>query len=193
MRGQIYTRACRNRVQQGLNLPHSPIFSIFNTTFYGNSHQVTRITHEQLVGKDLPYRKMLALIDFRKLCAHLQKYNRTIHEQQGYGIVTLFKALLLQFMQELSDREMQRFLEENTAAKYFCGFNMEEKTPYFTLLSKVRERIGTPAIRQAIGQSKGLSAKAGLSSPSIYLCRCDPLSEQSPLMERTRSNHPSPV
>ena len=67
------------------------------------------ITQEQLVGKDHPYRKMLAIIDFRKLCVHLQKRNRNIHEQQGYGIFTLFKALLLQFMQALSDTQCKNF------------------------------------------------------------------------------------
>lgn len=31
----------------------------------------------------------------------------------GYGIERLFRCLLLQFMEDLSDREMERYLEEN--------------------------------------------------------------------------------
>ena len=61
-----------------------------------NLNQVTLITQEQLVRKEHPYRKILEIIDFRKLGSPIQKHNKHIQAQQGYGIVTLFKALLLQ-------------------------------------------------------------------------------------------------
>ena len=35
----------------------------------------------------------------------------------GYGVERLFRCLLLQFMEDLSDRELERYLEENLAAK----------------------------------------------------------------------------
>ena len=132
-----------------------------------NPHQVTRITQHQLVGKDHPYRKILAIIDFRKLCAHLQKHNSNIHEHQGYGIITLFKALLLQLMQELSDRAMQKFLEENRAAKYFCGFNMQEKTPHFTLFTKVPEPIGTHGLAKLLAKVRDSLKKQGYISKEL--------------------------
>jgi transposase len=40
---------------------------------------------------------------------------------KGYGINTLFKTLLLQHLEDISDRELERFLQENTAAKWFCN------------------------------------------------------------------------
>lgn len=46
-----------------------------------NPNQVTMITHEQLVRKDYPYRKLLAMIDFRKFCASIQKHNKNIQAQ----------------------------------------------------------------------------------------------------------------
>lgn len=48
-----------------------------------NPNQVTMITHEQLVRKDYPYRKILAIIDFRKLCSPIQKHNKDTQAQQG--------------------------------------------------------------------------------------------------------------
>ena len=75
--------------------------------------------HKRRVRKDHPYRKILDIIDLRKRCIPLQKHNRNPQAQHGYRIVPLFKALLLQFIEELSDRELPRFLEENNAAKYF--------------------------------------------------------------------------
>ena len=108
-----------------------------------HTQQVTMIVHDHLVRSNHPYRKILAMLDFTKLCRSIQRYNKEIEANRGYGIKTLFKCILLQFMENLSDRELERFLQENNAAKYFCGFSLEEKTPHFTLFSKVRERIGT--------------------------------------------------
>ena len=41
---------------------------------------------------------------------------------KGYGVFRLFKCLLLQFMEDISDRELERYLQENNAAKWFYGF-----------------------------------------------------------------------
>ena len=47
----------------------------------------------------------------------------------------------MQHMEDLSDREMERYLQENVAVKYFCGFSLTCKTPDHTLFSKMRYRI----------------------------------------------------
>ncbi|MGV7229105.1 MAG: transposase [Nitrospirales bacterium] len=60
----------------------------------------------------------------------------------GYGVERLFRCLLLQFMEDLSDRDMERYLEENLAAKWFCGFTLSEPTPDYTLFTRVRTPYG---------------------------------------------------
>jgi IS5 family transposase len=61
----------------------------------------------------------------------------------GYNIESGFAALILQWMEDLSDRELERFLQENNAGKYFCGFKLTEKTPDHTYFSILRKKIGT--------------------------------------------------
>ncbi len=46
-------------------------------------------------------------------------------------------------MENLSGRELERYLNENNAAKWFCGFELTEQTPNNTLFVKIRSRIGT--------------------------------------------------
>ena len=46
----------------------------------------------------------------------------------------------------LSDRELETFLQENIAAKWFCGFNIGEKTPDHTVFSRARTRIRTKIV-----------------------------------------------
>ena len=65
------------------------------------------------------------------------------NNHKGFGILRLFKCLLLQFMEYLSDRELERFLKENNAGKWFCEFSLTEASPTHTIFTRARERIGT--------------------------------------------------
>ena len=44
-------------------------------------------------------------------------------------------------MKDLNDRELEKFLQENNAAKWFCGFGIIKRTPNFSVFSKVRALI----------------------------------------------------
>ncbi|QIV94380.1 transposase [Allofrancisella frigidaquae] len=46
-------------------------------------------------------------------------------------------------MEDLSDRELEKYLQENTAAKWFCEFALSEKTPDHSVFCKLRKNIGT--------------------------------------------------
>ena len=60
---------------------------------------------------------------------------------KAFGIVRLFKCLLLQFMEDLSDRELERYLSDSTAAKWFCEFSLTEATPDPTVFTRVKAMI----------------------------------------------------
>jgi len=100
-------------------------------------------TLNQLVAKDHPYRKILRLVDLPRLCEPIASLDNTGRGAKGFGIVTLFGCLLLQFMEDLSDRELERYLQENNAAKFFCGFGLVDRTPDYSVFTKARRRIGT--------------------------------------------------
>jgi len=101
------------------------------------------VSIEQLVSKDHVYRKYCDLINFSVLLGSLDKELSTELGATGYGVRRLFKCLLLQVMEDLSDRELERFLLENTSGKWFCEFNLTDKTPDYSVYSKARKRIGT--------------------------------------------------
>ena len=97
---------------------------------------------DQLVAQDHVYRQFLKIWSFRTANKYLVKLEKE-NPHKGYGLLRLFKCLLLQFLEDHSDRELERFLAENTAAKLFCGFSLTEQTPDHTVFSKVRALIGT--------------------------------------------------
>ncbi len=103
--------------------------------------QVELVTLNQLVPKDHTYRKIEDLYPKEIIEGFLRDLAH-IKGADGYGIERLFKCLFLQFLEDLSDRELERFLQENNAGKWFCGFGLATVTPGFSLFSKVRARIG---------------------------------------------------
>mgnify|MGYP003334779111 FL=1 len=66
--------------------------------------------------------------------------------RQGYGVDVGLKCLFLQFLYDLSDRELERELRFNIAYKWFCGFTAFEQTPDHSYFGRFRERVGTKRI-----------------------------------------------
>lgn len=108
-------------------------------------YQVEMVSLDSLIPQDHAYRKFTSIWTFRQAEKRLKSLEKD-NPYKGYTITRLFKCLLLQFMEDLSDRELERCLQENTAAKWFCGFGLAEKTPDYSVFSKVRKRIGTKCL-----------------------------------------------
>ena len=89
---------------------------------------------------------------------------RVLKGADGYGVERLFRCLLLQFMEDLSDRELERYLEENLAAKWFCGFTLSEPTPDYRLFTRVPTRIGPTRLCQLFAAMRAQLKAAGLMS-----------------------------
>ena len=105
-------------------------------------YQIKMVSLDQLVSKDHQYRKFKSLFKFDVIEADLLRIESGSN-YKGYGVLRLFKCLLLQFMEDMSDRELERYLADSTAGKRFCDFGLTEATPDHTVFSRMRKRIGT--------------------------------------------------
>jgi len=115
----------------------------------------------ELVSAKHPYRKILALVDFKELTKELRKCYSKLG-RAGYPIESGFKALLLQYMEDLSNREAQRFLEENLAGKLFCGFGLKDETPEHTYFVELRNRIGTKLLASLFNKVREALIRDGM-------------------------------
>ena len=105
-------------------------------------HQIEMVSLDSLVQESHVYRKFNQIWTFKNTETKLRRFEKN-NPHKGYGLLRLFKCLLLQFMEDLSDRELEKFLQENTAGKWFCGFTLTDKTPDHSVFSKMRKRLGT--------------------------------------------------
>ncbi len=115
---------------------------------------------EKLVTSDHSYRKLKKLIDFPKLLISLQE----LYSKQGAPSEPIeqgFKALLIQYWEDLSDREAERYVRENLAARWFCGYGLEEESPDHSYFGKLRKRIGVEKLSALFQKVNEAITKAG--------------------------------
>jgi len=118
-----------------------------------DSHQVEMITLEELVAQDHVYRKFLKLLNFQSIAYRLKRLESN-KGATGYGMERLFRCLLLQFIEDLSDRELEKMLQENTAAKLFAGFSLKAATPDHTVFTRARTKIGTKELSKMFSKMR---------------------------------------
>ena len=92
------------------------------------SSQVEMVSLEELVSTNHIYRKFKELWDFSDIKHEVEKIEID-SDHKGFGVFRLFLCLLIQFTEDLSDRELERYLSDTNSAKWFCNFGLVEKTP----------------------------------------------------------------
>lgn len=120
---------------------------------------------ENLVPQSHPYRKFIKAIDFNPCLDALKELsNEGKAGANDFGPEQLFKVLLLQFMEDNSDREHERFLQENTAAKWFCQLRLNDKSPDHSTLCVATKKIGTKIISRIFKLVRNQLKERGLVS-----------------------------
>lgn len=116
---------------------------------------------DALVAPDNAFRKLSQLIDFEKLTNPLRNLYSDLG-QNGLDIAKGFKALLVQFWEDYSDRQMEKAVQENIAVRWFCGFGLSEPTPDFSYFCKLRKRVGPKRLSEIFNTINEDLRKQGL-------------------------------
>jgi IS5 family transposase len=125
--------------------------------FLGTEQEVFNLS----VPENHPFRKLEKLIDFTELTRPLRKLYSNLGTN-GVAIEKGFKALLVQFWEDYSDREMEKAVRENLAVRWFCGFSLTEATPDHTYFCKLRKRIGTQKLADIFNAVNGQLRDKGM-------------------------------
>ncbi len=98
--------------------------------------------YEMILPKDHFLRELSQVVDFKKVNEmtknlYSKEMGRPCHEP-----ALLFKMIFLQFLYDISDREIEEQVRYNIAYKWFVGLNAEELPPDHSTLSVFRDRLG---------------------------------------------------
>lgn len=128
--------------------------------------QMELVDLESIGSSTHPYRRFQAsLPDTTEVLADVSQ----LKGANGYGVARLCRCLLLQIMEDLSDRDLARYLAENLAAKWLCGCTLSEPTPDYSLFTHVRTRIGPTRLSHLFATRREQLKTAGLMS-EVFTC-----------------------
>ncbi len=148
--------------------------------------QLEIVTSEELVDKDHIYRQLKKELNFEDIDKRLSVLRKDNPNEDGLS--RLFKCIFVQYLEDLSDMELERYLKENNAVKWFCGFGLTEKTPDYSVFSKVRRKIGAETLSKILKDMKQQLKKRGYMNEVFTFIDATHL--QRATMERTRRINP---
>lgn len=153
------------------------------------SYQVEMVTLDQLIAQNHNYRKFKELWDLNPVKKELEKIEIAVGADfKGYGIFRLFLCLLVQFMENLSDRELEESLKSNLASKWFCEFGLLDKTPDYSLFTRIRSRIGTNKLSKIFNiLREQLKAQGYMSEVFTFIDASHLISKASLWQERDKA------
>lgn len=98
---------------------------------------------------------------FERLMRHLR--SEASPGRPGYPVLVLFKAVLLQSLYGLSERELEEALNDRLSFRRFCGLSFEEDVPDHTVLNRFRNRLVEEALTERLfGELDRQLEKAGV-------------------------------
>lgn len=115
----------------------------------------------KLVDKDHPFRYLNEHFDFVKLAGSLSQCYSELGTT-GIAVEKGFRALLVQFWEDYSDRQMERSLRDNIVVRWFCGFGLLEQTPDHSYFGKLRKRIGPERLAEIFHKTNEAMKKQNL-------------------------------
>jgi IS5 family transposase len=97
---------------------------------------------------------------FEKVVGHLRDDGPG---RPGYPVLVLFRALLLQSLYGLSDRELEEALGDRLSFRRFIGLGLEEAVPDHTVLNRFRNRLVSEGLLEKLfGELDRQLEKAGV-------------------------------
>lgn len=116
---------------------------------------------DKIIEVNHPFRRLKTIVDFEQFISPLRSLYSDLGTT-GIAVEKGFLALLIQFWEDYSDREMEKAVKENMAIRWFAGFGLLEITPDHTYFCKLRKRIGPKHLADIFNSVNNHLEKLGL-------------------------------
>ncbi len=138
-------------------------------SFYGDS------LYEMVVPKSHFLRQLRGLLDWEEFSRPLLKVYKGGAEVGGvpYHPSVLLRMLLLSYLYKLSERQVEEFVNDSLAAKYFLGLGVHQRAPDHSSLTVFKERVltqkGPKCFEKLFQQVVRLAGEKGIEFGKIQI------------------------
>ncbi len=155
-----------------------------NGSFFGN------FLYDQILSQRPHFLKDLAqVVDFRFVAEHCKDFYAD-WGRDPWDPVLMFKMVFLQFLYDLSDREMEEQAAFNLVYKWFLGLSVEELPPDFSTLSRFRTRLGAEGFEKLFNQVVDQARSRGFITDRLHIIDSTHISARVDLF-RLKKEHKS--
>ena len=155
-----------------------------NGSFFGN------FLYDQILSQRPHFLKDLAqVVDFRFVEEHCKDFY-VDWGRDPWDPVLMFKMVFLQFLYDLSDREMEEQAAFNLVYKWFLGLSVEELPPDFSTLSRFRTRLGAEGFEKLFNQVVDQARSRGFITDRLHIIDSTHISARVDLF-RLKKEHKS--
>lgn len=131
-----------------------------------------RSFYDEVYEKALPEDHFLRRLDGLLRWERLEKRLKPFYKNSGrdaHNPVMMFKLLVLQFLYDLSDRELEESARDRISFRWFCRIDPMGAPPDFTAFCRFRERIGPDTIKKLFDDLVNSAAQAGFILDKLSL------------------------
>lgn len=134
-----------------------------NGSFFGN------FIYDQLLRRRPHFlRDLSQAVDFAFVKAALKDFY-VDWGRDPWDPVLMFKLVFLQFLYDLSDRQLEEQATWNMMFKWFLGLSAEELPPDHTTLCRFRQRLGAEGFQRLFNQVVEQARAQGLVSDRLHI------------------------
>lgn len=106
------------------------------------------IIYDKLIPADHFLRKLHSIIDWGRIESHLTKLHTSAKGRPAYNPLMMVKTLLLQFLYDLSDRQLEEQVNDRISFRYFLGIDPTDPIPDHTNYCRFRDSLGEETITE---------------------------------------------
>jgi len=125
--------------------------------------------YDELIPADHLLCKLAAAVDLSFVSKTVSDCYCPDNGRPSWDPLVLFKVVFLQFLYDLSDREIEEQVNLHLACKWFAGLGPEERAPDHSTLCRFRSRLGPEKFQQIFNQIITQARQAGLVSDRLQI------------------------
>jgi len=125
--------------------------------------------YDELVPADHLLRRLASAVDFGFVGELVSDCYCPDNGRPSWDPLILFKVVFLQFLYDLSDREIEEQVNLHLACKWFARLQPEEAAPDHSTLCRFRSRLGPEKFQQIFNEIITQAREAGLVSDRLRI------------------------
>lgn len=133
------------------------------TSFFGS------FLYDQIVPKEHFLRRLAAAVDFSFVNEQCRSFYCADNGRPCWEPQIIYKMLLLQYLYNLSDNQIENETSDRLSFKWFLGLDVDQAVPDATTLVRFRDRLGADTFAKIFNQIVQIARQQGLVSDQLHL------------------------